>query len=166
MSARTVIDSLEFVRNGEELRGTVAVASLTRLADSLHDTGGSLSYSLAGSFDSGQPRLELEVDGRLHLVCQRCLGLLDYPLRIANRLLLLRAGEADDAAPDDPFAPDVIDASPELDVLRLIEDEILLSMPFAPRHAQGACRREDVGTQPEAGPASAIAAKLAAWKKV
>jgi uncharacterized protein len=33
----------------------------------------------------------------------------------------------------------VIEASPELDVAGLIEDEVLLSLPLSPRHAEGAC---------------------------
>jgi uncharacterized protein len=143
------------------------MASLARLADSLFETGGSLSYALVGGYDSRQrPQLRLEVRGTLHLQCQRCLGLLEFPLRIDSTLLVLRADEQDSAAADDPLAPDAIDASPELDVASLIEDEILLSLPFAPKHAEGICRSKDDGTRPEARRASDFAAKLAAWKKV
>ena len=39
----------------------------------------------------------------------------------------------------DIFTPDAIEASTELDVAALIEDEVLLSLPLAPRHAEGAC---------------------------
>lgn len=34
---------------------------------------------------------------------------------------------------------DALVADPELDVLTLVEDEILLSLPVAPRHAEGGC---------------------------
>ncbi len=166
MSARTVIDSLEFVRSGRTMRGEVAVATLERLAESLHDTGGSISYTLTGSFDSRRrPRLMLQASGLLRLQCQRCLGLLEFPLEIANTLVLLDKGDAAEAGLDDPLAPEAIEASPELDVDGLIEDEILLSLPFAPRHAEGACQNRAAAKPPQAANASAFADKLAAWKK-
>lgn len=166
MSARTVIDALEFVRSGREMRGTVEIAKLERLANSLHDTGGSVAYELTGSYDSRRrPRLTVHASGVLRLQCQRCLGLLEFPLDIANRLLLQREGEAEDEQVDDPLAPEAIQASPELDVDGLIEDEILLSLPFAPRHDEGTCAQEAAPQLSQVAPASALAEKLAAWKK-
>jgi len=167
MSARTVIDSPEFVRSGREMRGTVPVANLERLAGSLHDAGGSISYTLRGSYDSRRrPRLTLCMSGMLRLQCQRCLALLEFPLQIANTLLLLREGDAAEGEVDDPLTPDAIDASPELDVDGLIEDEILLGLPLVPRHAEGTCEYRASPTPPKGANGSVFAAKLAAWKKL
>ncbi|MDH5536129.1 MAG: DUF177 domain-containing protein, partial [Betaproteobacteria bacterium] len=95
MSARTVIDSLDFVQTGREMRGTVPLANLERLADTLHDTGGGLMFTLKGGYDGRhRPRLMLQVSGTLRLQCQRCLGLLEFPLQIDSTLLLLREGDA------------------------------------------------------------------------
>jgi uncharacterized protein len=59
---------------------------------------------------------------------------------LSNRLLLLGEGENWGAEADDPEAADCIDASPEMDVVALIEDEIVLSLPFAPRHTEDRCQ--------------------------
>jgi len=84
--------------------------------------------------------LRLEINGMLHLQCQRCLGLLEYPLRMVNTLLLVGENEALPAEADEPNAPDCIMAEAEMDVRALIEEEILLGLPLSPRHPDGACR--------------------------
>jgi len=140
MSAAAVIDSLEFARAQQQLRGSLRVESLKRLEDVLFDPQGSLGYELRGALDErNRPRLGLKISGNLHLQCQRCLDLLEYEVDVVNTLLLAPPGVPMDADTDDPDAPDVIEASVELDVAGLIEDEVLLSLPLAPRHPEGAC---------------------------
>lgn len=160
MFAQTVIDSLEFARAEQELRGSLPVTSLARLQDGLIDAAGGIDFVVKGGADARRrPILTLEVSGSLHLQCQRCLGLLDYPLRLFNTLRLVRQGENVGAEADDPEAADPIDASAELDVATLIEDEILLSLPFAPRHSEDTC-------QHVLGEVSRDAVRLSAFDKL
>lgn len=163
MPAQTVIDSLEFARTGQTLRGSLAVPELTRLKDSLADLLGEVAFVLKGGCDARRrPVLMLEISGLLHLQCQRCLGLLDFPLRLANTLLLASAGEAAAGGFDDEDL-EWVEASAELDIGMLVEDEIILSLPYAPRHEEGLCRHDkDTVTRPAAGSAFA---KLAALKR-
>ncbi|HXD52574.1 MAG TPA: hypothetical protein VN689_11825, partial [Burkholderiales bacterium] len=71
MSARASIDSLEFARAGEQLSGSVPVSELSRLADSLFDTDGSLQFELTGGRDGRQRlRLHMTVAGSVDLQCQ------------------------------------------------------------------------------------------------
>src|SRR5689334_9636762 len=89
MPAQTVIDSLEFARTGQSLGGSLPISALTRLKDSLFDGLGEVRFEVKGAQDARRrPVLVLEVSGVLHLQCQRCLGLLDFPLRLSNTLLL------------------------------------------------------------------------------
>ena len=165
MSAQTVIDSLEFARAAQELRGRLPVTNLVRLQDCLVDADGSVDFVVKGGRDAERrPILALEISGLLHLQCQGCLGPLDYPLQLSNTLLLVRRGEDLGADADDPEAADCIEADPALDLAPLIEDEILLSLPFAPRHADGSCQSVLSAMRRE-GSAPAAFAKLAALKK-
>ncbi|HET9664457.1 MAG TPA: YceD family protein [Burkholderiales bacterium] len=142
MPAQTVIDSLEFARAAQELRGSIPVTTLTRLRDCLSDTGGAVDFAVTGGRDEARrPVLTIEISGDLRLQCQRCLGALDYPLHLSSTLLLAHPGEDVSANAEDPEAPDCIEASAELNVAALVEDEILLSLPFAPRHPEKTCRR-------------------------
>ena len=133
--AGIVIDSCEFAREGRDLVGELAVADLPRLADVLAENVGVLSCRLSGGRgEDGKLFLLLEVEGELCLKCQRCLGPLPYPLSIVSRLQLVPPGAPwpDEALADD--AADAIEALSEQPVLSLIEDEVLLALPVAPRH--------------------------------
>jgi uncharacterized protein len=139
MSAQTVIDSLEFARTGQILRGSLPIIDLTRLRDSLYDTLGLVDFVMQGGLDARhRPILSLEVSGVLHLRCQRCLGNVDYPLRLSNILLLASPAEADSGALDDEEG-EWIEPAAQLDVAGLVEDEIVLGLPYSPRHADGEC---------------------------
>ncbi|MBI4195443.1 MAG: DUF177 domain-containing protein [Betaproteobacteria bacterium] len=144
----------------------MAVASLTRLQDCLFDTGGTVDFRLKGGRDGrGRPVLILEVNGLLHLQCQRCLGLLEYPLHLSNTLTLLKRGENPGAEAEDPNASDFIEASSELDMAALVEDEILLSLPLVPRHPDERCQSV-LSTRQHDGAGPHAFSKLAALKKI
>ncbi len=111
------------------------MAELPRLADVLTTTEGFLSVRLEGWRDEqGKSWLQLDVAGEPVLCCQRCLGGVKFPLAIKSRLQLIAPGEdwPDDDLEDD--SADAIAAEGELNVLSLIEDEVLLALPIAPRH--------------------------------
>lgn len=161
--AQAVIHSLEFARTGQSLSGSLPVSALTRIQDSLVDELGEVRFEVRGGHDARRrPVLTLEISGVLHLQCQRCLGALDYALRRSSTLLLVSGGEAESSDLDD-VAAEWIEASAELDVAGLVEDEILLSLPYAPRHGEGQC---PPGVRTAAGSDKVTAfAKLAALKR-
>ena len=68
-----VIDGLHFARVGGELRGTLGLDLLPRLAQTPCKTSG-FSYFLRGGLNpAGKASIEVKVTGSLELVCQRCL---------------------------------------------------------------------------------------------
>jgi len=142
MSHLPVIDGLEFARSGSKLEGAWPVAGFARLRDLLRSDSGVLGYELLGiAQDQGRPGLRLRVHGALQLVCQRCLDTLEYPLHI-DTLLQLAATQAEvDAAPLDAEGPEQIVAAREMPVHELVEDEVLLALPIAPRHERCAARQ-------------------------
>jgi len=139
--SRVVIDSLEFARVGGRRAGALAVGELERLADVLADEAedGALAWQVSGERDGdGKSRLRLSVRGNLNLRCQRCLGPVSFPVDIHSRLLLVPPGGPwpedlqDGGLADDES--DAIEASTELALMPLIEEEVLLALPMAPRH--------------------------------
>lgn len=133
--AGVVIDSLEFSRDGRSIAGDLAVDSLDRLAEVVVEPSGTLHCELRGERrHDGKPALVLEVSGCLRLRCERCLGVVEFPLRIFRRLLLVPPGETwpEDEEADDDW--DAIEASREQSVPALVEDEVLLALPIVPRH--------------------------------
>ena len=143
MDARPFIDSLDFARNGQQISGEVPIVELTRLLDMLESPQGILSYSVKGRLDKhGNPSLDISATGQCQLCCQRCLKGLDYPIQLDARLLL-RDQSSLDALDDAEEEFDSILAEAQLDVLNLLEEEILLSLPIAPRHEPGDCQATD-----------------------
>jgi uncharacterized protein len=129
------IDGVAFAREGRKAAGRVALASLPRLLDILADPEGWLECHVAGERgDEGKFWMSLVVSGELKLRCQRCLATLVFPLDIESRLLLVAPGQP---WPEDELAEDGFDAIPaekEIELLPLIEEEVLLALPIAPRH--------------------------------
>ncbi len=131
----TQIDSLEFARKQGSIEGSIAVAALPRLADVVVGENGDVTCRVTGDVDGeGRSYLHLAVSGRLGLRCQRCLQPLAWSLDLHSDLRLMVPGEAwpdDDLADDDS---DPIAAESAQALLPLVEDEILLALPIAPRH--------------------------------
>ena len=140
MSEQAVIDNLDFARNGRVLRGNAQLAGFSRLQDLLLSSQGVLNYTLSGKIGAkGEPLLICSIDGKLVLQCQRCLEALEYPLQIESQLLLVQGASQFDALDDGDEDVDSISASAEMDVLALVEDEILLSLPISPLHPPELC---------------------------
>jgi uncharacterized protein len=150
MDARPFIDSLEFAKNGQQINGEVSLAELPRLADVLGDTRGALGYTVQGGVDKQVGSwLGVSVTGTCRLQCQRCLGTLEHEIKLVTRLLL-RDQASLDALEDDEDEFDSVLADKRLDVVSLLEEEILLSLPIAPKHEFGQCRPAGGSNQTQA----------------
>lgn len=130
-----VFDSLALARDNGEISGLLAVGDMPRLAEYAAADGDHLRCSLRGGrVEGGKLGLWLTVGGRLRLTCQRCLQALELPVEVDSRLLLVPVGAA---WPDEELADDradAIEASEEQSLAALVEEEILLALPLAPRH--------------------------------
>lgn len=137
MPQRVVINGVEFARGSESMSGELPVAGFARLRDALVESAGNMRYSLAGSLGSrGEALLHLRVEGSLPLQCQRCMEPYDHALDV-DVLFELLPGDAEltqEEVEDD--SRDYLPADGDIDVLALIEDEIILALPVAPRHEE------------------------------
>lgn len=135
MSKPLIIDSGEFARESLSLNGEIALRDLQRVLGSVQSDAGAIRYALQGGVDKLQRRyLRLSVTGEVSLLCQRCM--LPFVFAIdSDSLLTLFDNEVDiDAASEQDEALEGILASGEQSVVDLIEDEILLALPLAPKH--------------------------------
>lgn len=91
--------------------------------------------SLLRADGSREARAELTLRGKVVLSCVRCLQPLACQLDEHRPLRFVRTEEqaASEDAEDEAF--DVLVASRSFDLAGLIEDELLLALPSAPRHA-------------------------------
>jgi uncharacterized protein len=143
MSARPTLDSLRFARTAGRLAAEAPVATFDRLVGSLASDQGYVRYVLLGQTASGRPALRLEIDADVVLRCQYCLELFPHRLHINQVLPVARdEAELERWEQEDPLL-DALLAEPALDVLALVEDEMLLGLPIAPRHPTGGCGKAE-----------------------
>ena len=148
MSQRLVIDCPSFMREARSLQGDLPVASLTRTLDLLADSAGVIGYRIEGRMgERHRPQLILWIEGVLSLSCQRCLGGITYPLRLENTLEFVVDEEDLTQEEIEDDSKDFLTAQKELDVVELIEDEVILDLPPAPRHES--CTLPEAGRQAE-----------------
>jgi uncharacterized protein len=155
MFARPLIDSIDFARNSGEICGEVQMSALPRLSDMLSNGDSLLTYKVSGATDGDRFLLLVTLEGQCHLRCQRCMGDFTYPIALTSRLQLLTAEELELLDGDDSL--DGIEAESQLDVLSLVEDEVLLGLPFAPKHPEGACSALTENLQKSANPFAVLA---------
>lgn len=135
MQQQVVINGVEFARRSESRSGELPVADLVRLQDVIAESRGSLRYALTGSLgERGEALLHLQVVGCLPMQCQNCMEQFDYALDV-DVLFELRPPNAEltqEEIEDD--SRDYLPADGDIDVPALVEDEIILALPVAPRH--------------------------------
>ncbi|WP_423192177.1 YceD family protein [Cupriavidus sp. H18C2] len=167
-------DLFVFCRKGGSVAGEVPVRDLPRiLAETAADAPAStrdeaFAYTLAGfareeAAEPGAPAaqrlfVEVTVNGRVWLDCQRCLGVYAEPIATKMCFEVVASEAAADEAPMDDDELDVIVGSKKFSALELIEDEVLLALPTAPKHVVCPTVHESLVTgadgevEPEAAP--------------
>jgi uncharacterized protein len=113
--------------------GSLALSQFPRLRAELADVQGSVQIRLQFEREaSGQRTLSGALQTDLGLTCQRCLRPMRLPVETEFRLALLDAGDDPDRVSE--HVEVVMLNSTQVNVLELLEDELLLCLPIAPRH--------------------------------
>ena len=135
MTAQHIINSIEFARKSLEIRDTIACSELQRVKDLLTSETAIINWKLAGEVGADQKaRLHLSLTGNVGVPCARCLGSMIMALDIQSEFILVKDESEIPSEEDDVEDHDYIVAETEMDVLQLVEDEILLALPYAPKH--------------------------------
>ncbi|MEO8297032.1 MAG: DUF177 domain-containing protein [Burkholderiales bacterium] len=171
------LDVRAFATAGASIHGELPVAQLSRLSLSLHTQATdqpppAVTWSATGEARKRQvggpePWIHLQASVVAPLTCQRCLQRADEPLDV-DRWFRFVGSEELAAELDEQSDDDVLVESRVFDLLALIEDELLLTMPMvpmhdqcpaAPRHAQASVAHLDADpVAPKRQPFAALAA--------
>jgi uncharacterized protein len=117
--------------------GALPISRLPRLAEALADNTGEMAVDLHLARDARRaPKLEGEISGTLNLQCQRCLRVFAWPLACPVDLRLVFNEEEETRVMKEAEAYLVADDN--LPLHAIVEEEVLLALPLAPR-----CERDD-----------------------
>ncbi len=135
----------DMANRSEQVSGEIGPNNLSRLASLLYSDADQQRIEVQLSFHRGAqgfPEISGKVSGSVELRCQRCLGALVWPVDLEFRLLVVESeNDVDEIA--EPF-DSVVAGEHGLDLLSLIEDEVLGSLPLAPMHeADAVCKTPD-----------------------
>jgi uncharacterized protein len=143
----TRLDVRRFAQLAAQLSGELSLSKMERLpqywrgleTESSSDIGtGRVLWTARGenvnvTAGAAQSWLHLEIDARLPMQCQRCLQGMASELHVQRSFRFVR-DEAEAMAQDDEAEEDLLVASKQFDLLELIEDELIMSLPYAPTH--------------------------------
>ena len=148
MFTPSVIDVAEFARLGTTLSGDISVRDLPRLQDLVVMGDERLQYELRGEVN---PRREAQIaciiHGLVSLECQRCLGTFDHCIDTASTLVFVSDESKLPPVEEEDESMDYVVAEAPMEVRALIEDEIILALPVAPRHAAGECKESPLSKE-------------------
>jgi uncharacterized protein len=134
------LDVRRFAEAAAEIEAEDSVGGYGRLLAEAEGRGGDrpVRWSAQGELRNAghlhpQAWVHLQAHTALPLVCQRCLGPVEVPVAV-ERSFRFVADEATAAAEDDAAEEDVLAQSRSFDLVELVEDELLMALPVAPRH--------------------------------
>ncbi len=141
-------DPLLCARRGEQLQACLPIAVLPRLVSQLAEPSGEVAYALEGGVDEqGVHYLRCRVQATVTLLCQRCLQPMSWPVDSESRLGLVPEGQAGQDLPEgyEPYEW----PGGAVEIAALVEDELLLALPIAARHAVLECPAEPADQREE-----------------
>ena len=135
---------------GRQVELAVALARLKRLDGLVAGNEGMATGRVALSRQGGRIIADVRFAARVTLQCQRCLGPMELDLSGDSRVALLET--EDEAAGVPQELETVLAPHGRLRLAGLIEEELLLALPAAPRHAAGQCPAARPETREGAAP--------------
>lgn len=145
-------DLWALAKQSDSVCGVVPITRMTRLVQdlpkqpliqSVADTAGSgagvVWFEFRGSNQAGRrPHVWLKVQAVVMLICQRCMVQMAYAVDETVEFELFadeakaNAAQVEDEA--DPLAPEPLVANGPVSVLAIVEDQLILAIPYVPKH--------------------------------
>jgi uncharacterized protein len=146
LAALRAFDVFEFARSQGAMAGDLSLAAMPRMvaevpldapaqrAPFAWRAQGRVTQEPAADGVREERWLTLSLSGCVWLECQRCLTPYEQKLEVEARYLVVETDAEADARPMDDDEADVIVGSRQFDLVELIEEELLLSLPLVPKH--------------------------------
>lgn len=166
VSARRGFEGVQSLSGLPRLRAALMVAGVEQ-------PSGECRYAMQFDRDAlGMAYLEIRAEAELPLICQRSLDPFELPVRIEQRLGLIKREVQESALPEE-YEPVLVAESGYIDPRALLEDELILAIPVVPvklgsapvERAWPASEKEIARNEHQAPPSSQPFAALAALKK-
>ena len=134
------VDPRKLADRGITLTGELLLADFSRVCELLTDTAGLVRVAFEFSRDEQKVAvMQLKLESEVRMICQRCLD--EAVIPVSGEFLYAVVTPGTDAL-HMPKGYDVLEVGEEpLDLLALIEDELLLTLPIVPMHPPEECQQ-------------------------
>jgi uncharacterized protein len=139
----------DLASRSEQVSEAIDLDSMSRLVDLMHADADLQAKKLEVQLKflggiQGFPEISGQLKGSLEICCQRCLGLLKWPIELDFHLVIV--GSEADISEDLAEHIDVMAAGEHgIQLTEVIQDEILSSLPLAPMHEDaGNCELPEI----------------------
>ncbi|HET8550993.1 MAG TPA: YceD family protein [Gammaproteobacteria bacterium] len=127
------INAERLAQEHTRLAGVIPLEKMPRLAQCLAEPGGDASVEVDfAPGPAGRSVVRGEAAAKVRLVCQRCMGNVDWPLEARFSLALVHDDDEAAALPAE-YEP-LLWPDESGSLAALVEDELLLALPAVPRH--------------------------------
>lgn len=143
-----LVDPFRLATEKLVLEGDLSISSLERLRQTILSQDGMLHYYIVGRADQlSRPTIQVVLKGEVALSCQRCMEPMPFLVDI-NTTVTLFASEDEllAAEEEDPIIEGLVFAEVP-DVLWLIEEEVILALPYIATHEACNIVDDQVGSE-------------------
>jgi uncharacterized protein len=115
----------------------ISIAGMSRLIPLLSSSAGVAKAHIGFSRNRGHVVATVQASADLGVTCQRCLADFTLPVSGESQVALIGDEAEADKVPEDLESALAIEG--RIRLRELVEEELLLALPAAPRHEQGEC---------------------------
>lgn len=137
------IDPIKTAQKKLDYIGIYLAKSASRLAESVEDINSNIECDLSFDYDA-QRLCVISIDAKVTVAlrCQRCQKLFTMLVHVTNKFSPVKSDTQADALPE-YYEPAILNEFGEIDMVALVEDEIILSLPIVPVHNSKHCEVSD-----------------------
>ena len=127
------VDPLQCIEQDAKFSGSIAVSKLGRLQGFLEGDSGEAQVEIHfGHDDMGIPLLRGQCQAQVHMTCQRCMNPVEVDVQTRFELGIVFSDEKAKHLPKQ-YEPIIVE-NDSLELLPVIEDEMILSLPMFAYH--------------------------------
>lgn len=133
------INPFTLAKQAVELKGSLDLAEMSELLPLLNRLEGVVDYELRFSQEGGRKTVvHGSIRAEVPLLCQRCAEEFRYPL-VTEIYLQAVINDEQAAKLSPPYEPLLVDEERCVELVKLIEEEIILALPMLPKHTDDRC---------------------------
>lgn len=133
------VDPVKSAMKRSDYRGVIASKDMERLGEAVVSCADYVDAEVQFEKDvQGLTVFHGHLDTQVTLICQRCNGEFTHPLHVDFCFSPVQGLQDAEALPE-AYEPVEVNDHGEVDLLQIFEDELILSVPIVPLHAEEAC---------------------------